>query len=61
MIKCKRRQATDPQKLNKIVNGRFPVFLWVEAEAVDEIAASTSLLQSYWALLPQVVQPRTCR
>ena len=30
MIKCRRRQATDPQKFKKIVNGRF---LLVEAEA----------------------------
>ena len=30
MIKCRRRQATDPQKLKKIVNG----FLLVEAEAI---------------------------
>ena len=30
MIKC-RRQATDPQKLKEIVNGRF---LLVEAEAI---------------------------
>ena len=28
MIKCRRRQATDPQKLKKIVNGRFFVFCW---------------------------------
>ena len=26
MMKCRRRQATDPQKLKKIVNGRFFVF-----------------------------------
>ena len=32
MMKCRRRQATDPQKLKKIVNGRF---LLVEAEAVE--------------------------
>ena len=31
MMKCRRRQATKPQKLKKIVNGRF--FL-VEAEAL---------------------------
>ena len=31
MIKCRRRQATDPQKLKKIVNVRF---LFVEAEAI---------------------------
>ena len=34
MIKCRRRQATDPQKLKKIINGRFFVFLLVEAEAI---------------------------
>ena len=28
MIKCRRRQTTDPQKLKKIVNGRFFVFCW---------------------------------
>ena len=28
MIKCRRRQATDPQKLKEIVNGRFFVFCW---------------------------------
>ena len=28
MTKCRRRQATDPQKLKKIVNGRFFVFCW---------------------------------
>ena len=33
MMKCRRRQATDPQKLKKIVNGRF---LLVEAEAEAE-------------------------
>ena len=49
MIKCRRRQATVPQKLKKIVNVCFLVFLLVEAEAIgveaiDEIAASTSLL-----------------
>ena len=32
MMKCRRRQATKPQKLKKIVNGRF---LLVEAEAVE--------------------------
>ena len=32
MMKCRRRQATDPQKLKEIVNGRF---LLVEAEAVE--------------------------
>ena len=31
-MKCRRRQATDPQKLKKIVNGCFLVFLLVEAE-----------------------------
>ena len=33
MMTCKRRQATKPQKLKKIVNGRFFRFLLVEAEA----------------------------
>ena len=33
-MKCRRRQATDPQKFKKIVNGRFFVFLLVEAEAI---------------------------
>ena len=28
MMKCRRRQATKPQKLKKIVNGRFFVFCW---------------------------------
>ena len=41
MMKCRRRQATDPQKLKKIVNGRFFLFLLaeaigVEAEAVEK-------------------------
>ena len=31
MIKCRRKQAKDPQKLKKIVNGRF---LLMEAEAI---------------------------
>ena len=48
MIKCRRRQATDPQKL-KNSHQSFSRILLVEAEAVgveavDEIAASTSLL-----------------
>ena len=34
MIKCRRRQATDPQKLKKIVNACF--LLLVEAEAVEK-------------------------
>ena len=34
MMKCRRRQATDPQKLKKIVNGRFCRFLLVKAEAI---------------------------
>ena len=42
MIKCRRRQATDPQKL-KNCQRSFTCFLLVEAEAADEIAASTSL------------------
>ena len=41
MIKCRRRQATEPQKVKKIVNGRFLIFLLaeaigVEAEAVEK-------------------------
>ena len=35
MIKCWRRQAADPQKFKKLLTG---------GEAIDEIAASTSLL-----------------
>ena len=31
MIKCRRKQAKDPQNLKEIVNGRF---LLVEAEAI---------------------------
>ena len=34
MMKCRRRQATGPQKFKKIVNGRFFRFLLVEAEAI---------------------------
>ena len=33
MMKCRTKQATDLQKLKKIVNGRF-CFLLVEAEAL---------------------------
>ena len=52
MIKCRRRQATDPQKLKKLSTVVFSFFvsgseaeaIGVEAEAVDEISASTSLL-----------------
>ena len=48
MIKCRRRQATDPQKL-KNSQQSFSRILLVEAEAVgvetvDEMAASASLL-----------------
>ena len=48
MIKCRRRQATDPQKFKKIVSCRFlsAEEIGVEAEAVDEIAASTSLVDT---------------
>ena len=28
MIKCRRRQAKHPQKLKKVVNGRFFVYCW---------------------------------
>ena len=34
MMKCRRRQATEPQKLKKIVNGCFVGFLLVEAIGV---------------------------
>ena len=43
MIKCRRRQAKDPQKLKKIVNGRFFVFLLVEAEAVEAEAEAEAI------------------
>ena len=43
MIKCRRRQATKPQKLKKIVNGRFFRFLSVEAEAVEAEAEAISV------------------
>ena len=33
-MKCRRRQATKPQKLKKFVNGRFFCFLLVEAETL---------------------------
>ena len=57
-MKCRKRQATDPQKVKTIVQlSFFLVFLWnaiveaeaigVEAEAVEEIAASTSLIVAY--------------
>ena len=36
MMKCRRKKATDPQKFKKIVNGRFLVFLLVEAEAFEK-------------------------
>ena len=41
MMKGRRRQATDPQKLKKIINGRLFLFLLaeaigVEAEAVEK-------------------------
>ena len=36
MIKCRRRQGKDPQKLKKIVNVRFS-FLLVEAVAAEAI------------------------
>ena len=38
MIKCRRKQAKDPQKLKKIVNGRFLLVeaIGVEAEAFEK-------------------------
>ena len=56
MIKCRRRQATDPQKF-KNCQQSFSRFLsveaeaepiGVEAEAVDKISDSTSLIVSIW-------------
>ena len=44
LIKCRRRQTTDPQKLKKLSPVIFSFFLLVEAAAVDEITASTSLV-----------------
>ena len=41
MIKYRRRQATDPQKFEKIVNGRF---LLVEAEAVEAEAVEAEAI-----------------
>ena len=35
MIKCRRRQATDPQKFKKNCQRSFFRFLLVEAEAVE--------------------------
>ena len=35
MMKCRRRQATDPQKLKKNCQRSFFGFLLVEAEAID--------------------------
>ena len=34
MMKCRRKEATDPQKLKKLSTS-FSRFLWVEAEAVE--------------------------
>ena len=48
MIKCRRKQSTDPQRLKKIVNSHFLLVeaeaIALETEAVGEIAASTSLV-----------------
>ena len=47
MLKCRRRQATDPQKLKKIVNGRFLVFVGGSGSGIGsgrKITACTSLL-----------------
>ena len=35
MMKCRRRQAADPQKLNKNCQRSFFRFVFVEAEAID--------------------------
>ena len=40
MIKCRRRQATDPQKLKKNCQRSFFHFLLVEAEVVEAEAIS---------------------
>ena len=43
MMKCRRRQATKPQKLKKIVNGRF---LLVEAKAVEAKAVEAKAVEA---------------
>ena len=43
VMKCRRRHATDPQKLKNRMRS-FHRFLLVEAEAVDEITVSLSLM-----------------
>ena len=59
MIKCRRRQATDSQKLKNYQRSFSRLLLveaevveaeaiGVEAEAVDEIAASTSLILKFF-------------
>ena len=56
MIKCRRKQTTDPQKL-KNCQRSFSRFLLVDAEAetisvgaeaIDELAASKSLVTTYY-------------
>ena len=46
MTKCRRRQGTDPQKLKKIVNGRFFLFLLVEVEA-ETIGVEAEEVEKY--------------
>ena len=50
MMKCRRRQTANPQKLKKLstVVSRFLLAeaIDVEAEAVDNIVASTSLVET---------------
>ena len=46
MIKCRRKQATDPQKL-KNCKQSFSRFLLVDAKAIDELAASTTLPETH--------------
>ena len=42
MMKSRRRQVTDPQKLKKIIKGRF---LLVEAEAVEAKAVEAKAVE----------------
>ena len=46
MMRCRRRQGIDPQKLKKIVNGRFFCFLLVEAEA-ETIGVEAEAVEKY--------------
>ena len=43
MIKCRRRQATDPQKFKKNCQRSFCCFLLVETEAVEAKAEATGV------------------